>query len=190
MRNLIGWQKSRLAEKEPKKETFAYPEMRFYQSSCKIWTEEERSMLEAVVAAHPTINDFQPTYKKYWQGFREQQPNFLEGRNNESLRSHWNDMNKSRGEKKKKLSPLEQEAEDLMDEIEYEEEINDLQALLVKKQLQLLHCNEDEMMDIIQQINIITSSINRIQQSPKRQKLIQIVQKESIPEFVTNSLKK
>jgi hypothetical protein len=97
-------------------------------------------------------------------------------------------MNKSQG--KKKLSPLEQEAEDLMDEIEYEEEINDLQALLVKKQHQLLHCNEDEMMDIIQQMNIITSSINRIHQSSKRQKLIQIVQKESIPEFVTNFLKK
>ena len=77
-----------------------------------------------------------------------------------------------------------------MDEIEYEEEINDLQALLVKKQHQLLHCNQHEMMDIIQQMNLITSSINRIQQSSKRQKLIQIVQKESIPEFVTNFLKK
>ena len=147
-------------------------------------------MLEAVVAAHPTINDYKPSGPKYWKLFREQQPNFLNGRSNGSLSGQWNDMNKSRGEKKKKLSPLEQEAEDLMDEIEYEEEINDLQALLVKKQHQLLHCNQDEMMDIIQQMNIITSSINRIQQSPKRQKLIQIVQKESIPEFVTDHLKK
>ena len=147
-------------------------------------------MLEAVVAAHPTINDYVPTGNAYWKLFREQQPDFLNGRNNESLASQWRKMSRSRGEKKKKLSPLEQEAEDLMDEIEYEEEINDLGALLVKKQHQLLHCNQDEMMDIIQQMNLITSSINRIQHSSKRQRLIQIVQKDSIPEFVTNSLKK
>ena len=147
-------------------------------------------MLEAVVAAHPTINDRMPTGKAYWKLFREQQPNFLKGRNNASLGAQWSKMTAEERKGKKKLSPLEQEAEDLMDEIEYEEEINDLQALLVKKQHQLLHCNQDEMMDIIQQMNLITSSINRIKYSSKRQRLIQIVQKESIPEFVTNSLKK
>ena len=147
-------------------------------------------MLEAVVAAYPTINGYSPTYKKYWKLLREQQPDFLKGRNNNSLGSHWKDMNKSRGEKKKKLSPLEQEAEDLMDEIEYEEDVNDLQALLVKKQHQLLHCNEDEMMDIIHEMNTITASINRIQHSTKRLQLMQIIQKESMPEFVVKSLKK
>ena len=148
-------------------------------------------MLEAVVAAHPTINDYKPSGPKYWKLFREPyEPDFLKGRNNQSLASQWNAMNKSQGEKKKKLSPLEQEAEDLMDEIEYEEEVNDLQALLVKKQHQLLHCNEDEMMGIVHEMNTITASINRIQHSTKRLQLIQIVQKESIPEFVVNSLKK
>ena len=117
MRKLIGRRKSRLAEMEPKKETFVYPEIRTSTSSRKNWTEEERSMLEAVVAAHPTINDRVPTGKAYWKLFREQQPNFLKDRNNKSLGCHWNDMNRSQGENKKKLSPLEQEAEDLMDEI-------------------------------------------------------------------------
>merc|ERR1711991_972410 len=131
-----------------------------------------------------------PTGKTYWKLFREQQPDFLKGRNNNSLGSQWFAMNQSQGEKKKKLSPLEQEAEDLMDEIEYEEDVNDLQALLVKKQHQLLHCNEDEMMDIIHEMNTITASINRIQHSTKRLQLMEIVQKESIPEFVVNSLKK
>ena len=86
-------------------------------------------MLEAVVAAHPTINDRVPTQKTYWRLYREQQPDFLKGRNNQSLGSQWRDMNRSREEEKKKLSPLEQEAEDLMDEIEYEEEINDLPSI-------------------------------------------------------------
>jgi hypothetical protein len=185
---LIPRRKSRLAEKQPKKEKYVFPEVP--KHTRKGWTEEESSLLEAVVAAHPTINDYVPTQKKYWQLFREQQPDFLKGRNNNSLAMQWCTMTRDQRKGKKKLSPLEEEAEDVMEDIEYEEEVNALEKLMVKKQEQLQHCNEAEMMDIIQEMSLITSSIERIRQSSKRQRLVQIVPKENVAEFVVNSLKK
>ena len=173
MKILIRDEKSRLAQwEQPKKKQFVFPEIK---RSNKGWAEEESSMLEVVVAAHPTINDLMPTYKGYWKAFREEYPEFLQGRNNQSLASQWVAMNRSRGKKQKRLSAVEQEAEALMEELEEEQDnVDELEHVMVMKQRQLEHADLDEMLVLIDEIDAINQVIKKINKSFKRQKLIQI----------------
>lgn len=157
---------------EPKKKQFVFPEIP--KDTKKGWAEEERTMLEVVVAAHPTINGLKPTGPKYWKGFREEYPEFLQGRNNASLAAQWHAMIRSRGKKQKRLSPLEKEAEALMEELEEEQDnVDELEHVMVMKQRQLEHADLDEMLVLIDEINALNEAVKKINKSAKRQKLIQ-----------------
>ena len=189
MSKLIAKEQRLFAEHKRKNvEKFVFPEIP--KKSFNVWTEEERSMLEAVVAAHPTINDLMPGGRgAYWKAFRESHPDFLKGRSNVSLGTQWSKMTR-KGGKKKRLTPLEKEAQTIMEEIEEEDDIEELENEMAELQQQLEDADEDEILVLIDEIEELENSINQIKQSNKRQKLMKIVGKDDVAEIVIQMLKK